>query len=585
MSSLYALRSYLFAYKWRFFWGIVFIFASTYVGVRVPVVVGDTVNAVTVRASLMDDLLWAGIYIVALAGLAGAFRYLMRRVLIDTSRDIEFDFRNDLYARLQDLDATFYDKHSTGDIMSRMTNDIDAVRMMMGPAIMYSAGAVFSIPLIMGQMLLLDWRVTLAGLVPILFMPVLVRFVGQEFHRRFRAQQDKLGELTTYVQETLAGVRVVKAYGREEIYTGNFDVENDEFIEKSMSAVRLQAFIWPLVRTFGGIGVLVTLLLGAHRVIGGHLEIGTLLSLLILFSMLVWPLTAIGWVINLFHRANASMDRIKDILEAESAVVDGPSVVPVESLPRKLDVEFRNLTFTYPGADHPALSDITLRIAPGKTIGIVGRVGSGKSTLVHMLMRMYPVERGQLFIGGIDINDWPLEELRRRVGIVFQETFLFSETIGENIQFGAHGPLTDEEIREAARKADVHKDIVDFPEGYETVLGERGINLSGGQKQRLSTARVLVRDASILVLDDCLSAVDTHTEAAILRSLHTEVRDRTTFMISHRISTVAMADEVIVLEDGRLTQRGTHEQLAAAPGLYSELHRRQLLEEEVEAIG
>jgi ATP-binding cassette subfamily B multidrug efflux pump len=585
MKSIRTLWPYFVRYRWRFFWGVLFVFFANFLAVQIPVYVGEGINQITARANLGRELAFLGFFIVTIAALSGAFRYLMRRILIDTSRDIEFDFRNDIYSHLQRLDRTFYDRNATGDIMSRMTNDIDAMRMMLGPAILYSANTIFTLPLVLINMMRLDWWVALLGLAPLALLPAAVKVFSAAMHRRFRAQQDQMGELTTLAQETFSGMRVVKAYGQEDANLARFARENQVYIDKSLRLATMQALFFPTIRLIGGIGLLVILYTGAVEIIAGRMEYGALVSLVLLFGMLVWPLIAAGWVINIFQRAAAAMERINEILTAQPRVADSATVVAAEQLPDRLDIEVRDLTFAYEGVAEPVLRNISLKIPAGNTLGIIGRIGSGKSTLVHLLLRMYPVERGRIFIGGVDINDWPLEELRRRMGIVFQENFLFSESIADNIRFGALKELSEEEIRQAARLADVDKDIAEFPKGYDTMLGERGINLSGGQKQRVCMARAFVRDPDVLILDDTLSAVDTHTEDAILESLRGIMEGRTTVLISHRISTVALADEIIVLEDGTITARGRHEELLARPGLYADLYRKQLLEEEVEAAG
>ncbi len=582
MKSLLGLVPYMRPYRWRFLFGIAFVFLANVFGVQVPAITGLAVNSIT-GSGFQDALVTLTVFLVAIAGLAGCFRYLMRRVLIDTSRDIEFDFRNSAYRHLQGLDPSYYDNMSTGDVMSRMTNDIDAVRMVLGPAIMYTANTVFVLPMVLGYMLVMDWQVTLAGLSPMIVMPLLVKRFGSDLHRHARAQQDQLAQLTTYVQESLAGIRVIKAYGQEDSSTRRFDAENNEYIAKSMKLALTQSMFFPSIRFVAGTGLLAILYIGARRIITGSMDYGTLVSMVMYFGMLVWPLVAAGWVINLFQRASAAMDRMRGIFGVESAVKDSPATETFV-MPESLDIEFRNLTFTYDGAAGPALQGISLKVPAGRRLGIVGRVGSGKSTLVHLLLRLYRVPDGTVFVGGVDINDWPLAELRRAVGIVFQETFLFSESIGENIRFGALRDLSSDEAADLARMAGVHEDIAGFPMQYDTMLGERGINLSGGQKQRVSLARSLGRDADVLILDDSLSAVDTHTEERILNSLQDVMQDRTTLLISHRISTVAMCDEVIVLEDGAITQRGTHDELVSREGLYVELWRRQQLEEEVQTV-
>lgn len=580
MKALRTMYPYMRRHRVAIAFGVVFVFLANALSPIVPTVIGEGVNLAETRRIDESGLFTYGILALAVAGLAGAFRFLMRRTLINTSREIEYEIRNDFFAKLQSLDPSFFDNNNTGDLMSRATNDMDLLRMLIGPAVMYSANTLFSLPLTMVWMLILDWKLTLLSLIPMALLPGLVKFFSSRTYVVSKQQQDTFGDLSTMVQENFSGIRVVKAYGREEYEESKFLSENEKYIDASMRLARLNSMFFPSLRVLIGFGYFILLVYGGWQIINGSMAVGTLLSFLLLFGMIIWPLIAAGWVINLIQRGVASLERINKILEASPLIIDANH--EGREYPDAMDVSFNGLTFQFEGSKEPQLDGIDLEVPAGRTVGIVGPVGSGKSTLVNLLTRFYPIERGMLAIGGIDINDWPVEELRSRIAYVFQETFLFSDTIGWNIRFGADDDTPQERVEGVAKVSNVHDDILGFPHNYDTVLGERGVNVSGGQKQRLAIARALLRNAKILILDDALSAVDTHTEEAILQELRKVMIGRTTFLISHRISTVAMCDEIIVLEDGRITERGNHESLIAGEGLYAELYRKQLSEDSLD---
>lgn len=613
MNQLWPLWPYIKRYwAWILFGGVSVLICSALRAV-IPQYLGHAIDWMKDGRITRRELFHFAVYISSLAGLAGCFMFLMRRAIIDASREIEFDFRNDFFRQLLRLDPSFFDGQQTGELMARATNDIEAVRMVAGPGLLYFFNTLFMVTLVLRQMLSINWSLTLWALLPLLLLPPLVILLGRRLYQRAREVQAQYGQLTTVAQENLAGVRVVRAYVQEESELRKFDRENEKLIDRSLAHARLQAAFFPLLKFVAGLGLLMVLLLGGKGVIEGTLPVGELVAMTILFEMLVWPLIALGFVINVWQRGAAAMERINQIFAAQPLVGDGrPVSWPGERLMQKTtpahdakraatkagasekapresslcgEVKFSHLTFTYPGGREPVLRDITLTVPAGGSLGIVGGVGSGKSTLAALLIRLYPVERGMIFIDGRDINDWPLDALRSGISIVFQESFIFSDSISENVAFGSiEAPSGEAEILDVATWAHLHADIEQFPERYQTLLGERGINLSGGQKQRLALARALIRNPRMLIVDDALSAVDTHTEAEILESLRRVARDRTTLVISHRLSTLSWADRIIVLDEGRVAESGSHRELLAMDGIYADIYARQQLEQQVEAI-
>ena len=524
--------------------------------------------------------LYAGL-VIAVAAVGGVFRFLMRQILMSASRDMEFDIRNDFFRHLQTLPLGYYQARRTGDLMSRATNDLSAVRMMIGPAVMYAVttGFLFLVAIIL--MLSINVRLTLIALIPLPFVSIAVRYFGRAIHVRFERIQAQLSDISTIVQEALSGVRVVRAYRQEAAELERFRAANEEYLTRNRALVRLQGLFYPSLTFLLGLGALIVLWLGSRDVINGRMTIGEFVAFNAYLGMLSWPMIAFGWVTNLLQRGMASWQRMLEVLDEAPAINDAGVPSGVEPLPIAGAIEFRNLTFRY--GDRPVLRDVSLTIAAGQTVALVGPTGSGKSTLVSLLPRLHDPPPCTVFVDGVDVRAIPLNVLRGAIGMVPQEPFLFSETVAQNIAFGA--PHRDEidEILEAATIARLDKDVDAFPRAWETMVGERGLTLSGGQKQRTAIARALLVDAPILILDDALSAVDTYTEEEILHGLRGVMRERTAIIVSHRVSTVRDADLIVVLEDGRIVERGTHDQLVAAGGPYSDMHKRQLLEEELAA--
>jgi ATP-binding cassette subfamily B protein len=532
-------------------------------------------------------LLRYGLTLVSLTLVQGAFLFSQRRALINMSRHVEYDLRNDFYAHLQKLPFQFYQNNRTGDLMARATNDLSAVRMIVGPALMYSMNTVFAMALLVPMMASISWQLTLLAFLSMPLVASATNYFSKRIHERFEQVQTYFGIVSSRAQEALAGVRVIRAYTQEQAEEESFRRVNCEFVSRNMRLIRLSGVFHPVLQLFIGLGFIAVLWYGGRLVIRanegleGGISIGQFVQFTLYLGYLVWPMIALGWVINIFQRGMASMGRIHQIMLVEPAIRDTDEtrsdITDIAG-----EIEFRNLTFNYDGANRPALEEINLQIQAGRTVAFVGPVGSGKSTLMNLIPRLLDAEPEQVLIDGRPIREIPLAVLRSSIGYVPQETFLFSESVAGNIAFGVKSSRA-EEVEQAATEAGIAEDIKDFPKGYDTLVGERGITLSGGQKQRTAIARALIRRPRILILDDALSSVDTYTEENILRHLREIMVGRTSLIVSHRVSTVKYADLIVVLESGRIVERGTHDQLLEHGGMYSELYEKQLLEEELAA--
>jgi len=580
-SNLQPLRPYFWKHRYTLLWGALCVLLTNIIWVLFPQVVRQAIDDLNQGVTRHKIVVYP-LLLIAIALSKGVFQFLTRWLVIGISREIEYDLRNDIFAHLESLALPYYQKTRTGDIMARATNDLNAVRMLLGPAIMYTANTLVFTVAALFFMWRTSPRLTLYAFVPLPLASILVQYFGRQINERFEKIQAQFSDISARAQENFSGVRVVRAYAQEEAEIALFEKSNQEYIARSLPLARLMGMLWPCLELLLGLAIALVLWLGPREVLLRRMTLGEFIGFMTYIVMLTWPVIAVGWVINIFQRGLASMGRINEMLTAKSDITDA-MVVPEQRNTDSIrgEIEFHGLNFSYDGTQ--VLKEVSLRIPAGSSLAIVGPTGSGKTTLVSLIPRMYDAPSGTILLDGRPIREYPLATLRKNIGFVPQETFLFSDTIRENIALGAED-ASDEQIYTAAQAADIAADIEAFPLQYQTITGERGITLSGGQKQRTAIARAILRDPRILVLDDALSSVDTYTEEKILNHLRQVMHGRTTIFISHRVSTVRNADQIAVLHDGQMVELGTHEQLLARNGYYTSLHNKQMLEEELARV-
>jgi ATP-binding cassette subfamily B protein len=597
MKDLAYLNKFFYKYHWRLIPGVVFVIVSNIFGILPAKVIRIAFDLVTEninnyrlfagfeRQSLVyevfgSSLLFFGATVLVLALLRGVFLFLMRQTIILMSRHIEYDLKNAIYQHYQDLSMSFFRRNNTGDLMNRVTEDVSRVRMYVGPAIMYTINTVVLFLLVIIAMVSVNVKLAIYSLLPLPILAFVIYYVHTIINQRSEKIQQRLSKLSGFVQETFSGIRVIKAYVREKDIKDKFEIESNAYKKDSLALVQVQATFYPIMLLLVGLSTIITVYIGGIEVMNGNITSGNIAEFIVYVNQLTFPVTSLGWVTSLIQRAAASQKRINEFLETQPEITNSNN----ENFELKGQIELKNVSFTYPDTGIKALNNISFEIAPGEFVAIIGRTGSGKSTLANLLMRMYDAIDGEILVDGQQLQQLNLNQYRHQAGFVPQEVFLFSDTIANNIAFGESSKTDTQKIEQAAKDAAVYDNIIEFEQGFETMIGERGITLSGGQKQRVSIARALIKQPRLLILDDCLSAIDTKTEEEILSNLGNNMKGKTSIIIAHRVSTIKNADKILVLDAGRIIEQGNHQSLLEANGAYKELYEKQLLEEQESQI-